>query len=211
MKKVYLRSGVMLACALALASCGGGSGSLQLGGTVFGVTRDGLTLQNNGGTPLVVSSAGGSFVFPDLVAPDAKYHVTVATPPAAATCTVVGGDGQMGAYSIYTVYVYCSTFRYDLGGTISGLGAANTGLVLVNGSDRQTIAAGATTFNMTLLDSAGKQIIDGTTDKPAGQVADSSPYGITVLTQPAGKTCRVVNGVGIMGSAAVTNVQVNCI
>jgi hypothetical protein len=211
MKKLYLRSGVLLACALGLASCGGGSGSLQLGGTVYGVTRDGLTLQNNGGTPLVIGAAGGSFVFPDLVAPDSKYHVTVATPPAAATCVVTGGDGTMGAYSVGTVGVYCSTFRYDLGGTITGLGAANTGLVLINGSDRQTIAAGATTFNMTLVDAAGKQIIDQFTGKPAGQVPDSSPYGITVLTQPAGKTCSVVNGVGVMGSAAITNVQVNCI
>lgn len=210
MKKLYLRSGVLLACALSLASCGGGSGSLQLGGTAFGITRAGLTLQNNGGTPLAVDAAG-SFVFPDLVAPDAKFHVTIATPPAAATCSITGGDGQMGAYSIYTVYVYCSTFRYDLGGTISGLGAANTGLVLVNGADRQTIAGGATTFNMTLLDSAGKQITDPLTGKPAGQVADSSPYGITVLTQPAGKTCSVVNGVGVMGSAAITSVKVNCI
>lgn len=204
MKKLYLRSGALLACALALSACGGGSGSLQLGGTVYGVTRDGLTLQNNGGTPLVISSAGGSFVFPDLVAPDSSYNVTVATPPAAATCVVTGGTGKFGAYSIGSVVVVCTTFRYDLGGTITGLGAANTGLVLINGSDRQSIAGGATSFTMT--------IPDATTGKPAsGQVPDSAPYGITVLTQPAGKTCSVVNGVGTMGSAAVTNVKVNCI
>lgn len=46
MKNSYLGA-AMLACALGLAACGGGSsGELLLGGQVFGVTKDGLVLQD---------------------------------------------------------------------------------------------------------------------------------------------------------------------
>jgi hypothetical protein len=103
---------------------------------------------------------------------------------------------------VWWVLVNCITNSYELGGTITGLGNA-TGLVLVNGAARPEIAAGATTFNMTVLKADGTYI--------SGKVDDGSPYGITVLTQPAGKTCSVQNGVGTMGAAAVTNVQVNCV
>jgi hypothetical protein len=42
-------------------------------------------------------------------------------------------------------------------------------------------------------------------------VGDGSPYGVTILAQPAGRSCTVVNGVGTMGNAAVKTVLVTCV
>jgi hypothetical protein len=189
MKSLTLRSSVALACALSLAACGGHGGNLLLGGHIFGLTKDGLVLQNNGGTPLVIPAGQSVFSFPTLIGNDEDFNVTIQSAPASAVCTVVDGKGRSGAFNITTVQVSCITNSYALGGFISGLDAS--GLVLVNGSDRLEVKAGATTFNLS-------------------KVADGAPYGVTILTQPAGRTCTVQNGVGTMGAAPVANIQVNC-
>jgi hypothetical protein len=201
MKSLTLRSSVALACALSLAGCGGSSGNLLLGGNIYGLTKDGLVLQNNGGTPLVVPANSAVFSFPDLLSNDQDYNVTVQSAPSSAVCTVTNGKGKTGAFNVTSVIVSCVTNSYELGGTISGLDAA--GLVLVNGADRQAISAGATRFTMTRLNADGSYA--------SGKVGDGSPYGVTVLTQPAGRNCTVLNGVGTMGAAPVQNVQVNCV
>lgn len=201
MKSLYLRSGLVLACALGLAACGGGNENLLLGGYVFGLTKEGLVLQNNGGSPLTIAAGATSFTFPERIGSDSNFDVTIKTQPASAKCEVVNGKGKSGAYSITSVEIHCATFSYDLGGTISGLDSA--GLVLINGSARQTIPAGATSFTMT------KYKADGSYD--TGRVADGAPYGITVFQQPAGRTCTVANGTGTMGNTAIMNVRVTCI
>jgi hypothetical protein len=43
------------------------------------------------------------------------------------------------------------------------------------------------------------------------KIGDGFAYGVTVLTQPAGLTCTVQNGVGKMGTTNVSNVAVNCV
>jgi hypothetical protein len=48
---------------------------------------------------------------------------------------------------------------------------------------------------------------DGTV---TGKVDDGAPYGITIYQQPLPRFCTVTNGVGVMGSADVNNVIVNC-
>jgi hypothetical protein len=201
MKSLTLRSSVALACALSLAGCGGSSGNLLLSGQVGGLTKEGLVLQNNGGPSLAVPAFASGFAFPELLGNDQDYLVTIQTQPAAAVCTVTNGKGRTGAFNVNSVIVSCITNSYALGGTITGLGDA-TGLVLVNGSARQEISAGATSFTMTRLQA------DGT--YASGKVDDGAPYGVTILTQPAGRTCTVVNGVGTMGAAAVSSIQVNC-
>jgi hypothetical protein len=201
MKSLTLRSSVALACALSLAGCGGGSGNLLLGGTITGLSKDGLVLQNNGGTPLAVAAGSQVFSFPDLLRNDQDFNVTIQSAPASAVCTIANGKGKTGAFNVTSVVVHCITNSYELGGTISGLGGAS-GLVLVNGADRQEISAGATSFTMTRLNADGSY--------SSGKVGDGSPYGVTILTQPAGRSCTVLNGVGTMGAAPVNNVQVNC-
>lgn len=201
MKSLYLRSSVAMTCALILVACGGGSENLLLGGKVYGLTKPGLVLQNNGKTPLAVPPGTGQFSFPGLIGTDEGYDVTIQSQPASAVCTMRHGKGTSGAYSVVSVEVYCITNSYELGGNISGLDS--TGLVLVNGSDRQEIPAGATTFTMNRTNADGSYA--------SGKVADGAPYGVTILTQPAGRTCSVTNGVGTMGSAPVASIQVNCI
>lgn len=201
MKSLYLSS-VALACALSLVACGGDSGSLVLSGSVSGVTKDGLVLKNNGGSPLTVAAGSSSFVFPDLVGTDASFDITVDSKPSnAQSCTVTNGKGKTGSYSPVGIRVDCTIFQRDLGGSISGL--ASSGLILINGSDRQEIAAGATSFTMTKLAADGSTYV-------SGRVPDGSPYGITVFQQPAGQTCTVSNGTGIMGGTPVTSVAVAC-
>lgn len=80
--------------------------------------------------------------------------------------------------------------EHTIGGTVSGL----SGSVVLqnNGTDNETVSSdGAFTFSTA--------------------ITESSPYAVTVLTQPIGQMCTVTNGSGTVGSADVTNVGVNCI
>lgn len=193
MNSSYLRAGVALACALGLAACGGGgAGDIYLGGTAYGLTQTGLVLQNNGGSDLTIAPAGGApvtFVFANLIGTDSPYDVTIKSAPANADCTITGGKGTSGPFNVTTIIVSCITHTHALTGTVSGLTAG--GLVVVNGADRTVIKAGDTKFAM-------------------ANVAEDAPYGITILTQPTGETCSVVNGVGKMSTADVGNVQISC-
>lgn len=106
---------VMLA-ALLFAGCGGGGGgttapaSYSIGGTVAGLTGQGLVLRNNNSDNLAVS-ASGSFTFPVALSSGASYAVTVAMQPAAPaqTCVVLNGSGVVSAADITSVSVVCAT------------------------------------------------------------------------------------------------------
>jgi hypothetical protein len=199
MKSLTLRSSIALVCALSLAGCGGGSGNLLLAGSVLGLTKDGLVLQNGNDT-LAVPAGSSTFSFAQLLPTDANYAVTVKTQPTAAVCTVANGTGNSGAFNVTSVVVTCVTNSYDLGGTITGL--TTDGLVLVNGPVQKAFPAGTTAFTMSQTQANGTI---------TGKVPDGSPYGVTVLTQPTGHTCTVMNGVGTMGSSAVNSIQVTCV
>ncbi len=203
MKSLYLRSSIALACVLSLASCGGGDDNLLLGGNVYGLLKDGLIIQNNGGPDLAIPAGASNFSFPQLISSDSDFNVTIKTLPTSTKCDVVNGKGKSGAYSVTSVEIRCITTSYDLGGTISGLNAP--GLVLINGSAQQEILAGATSFTMTKYNTAVPPVA------VSGQVPDGQPYGITILKQPATGTCTVANGTGRMGSAPVTSVVVTCV
>jgi hypothetical protein len=79
---------------------------------------------------------------------------------------------------------------FTIGGTISGLSGA--GLVLQNNSgDDLSVAANATAFTF------------------AATLANGTPYGVSVRTQPAGQTCTVQNGSGT-AAANVATVAISC-
>lgn len=194
MKSSYLRAGAALACALTLSACGGSDGNMLISGQFAGVTKPGLILTNNGGADLVVTPTNtgtGQFYFPDLADTDDKYDVKVKgtnIPSNVTECTVTNGTGRV-VYDVTNIYVVCKIRQQDLKGTITGLTGAN--LVLVNGSDKVAVPAGATSFSM-------------------AKINQDAPYGITVLTQPDNQTCTVANGSGTMGATDVTNVAVTC-
>ena len=79
---------------------------------------------------------------------------------------------------------------YPVSGTVGGLSA--TGLVLANGSNTVQVAANATSFMFSMR-------------LPAG-----ASYAVTIQAQPAGQTCVVGHGTGMMASVAVNNVSISC-
>jgi hypothetical protein len=193
MKSSILRTGLALACAVSLASCGGGNtGTLQLGGYISGVTLPGLVLQNNGGSDLAIPANATQFVFTDLVPTDAIYNVKIKDgtyPSNVQSCSVTNGSGNTGVYSVSNITVACVIFTHALGGSVSGL--TTDGLVLLNGTDKVTVQANATSFAM-------------------APVSQGYPFGITVFQQPAGLTCSVANGIGTQGTTDNNGVAITC-
>ncbi|MDQ1829817.1 hypothetical protein [Massilia scottii] len=201
MKNLYLRSAVALSCALSLAACGGDDdGTMQLGGTVTNVTVSGLVLQNKGGPDLKVEPDATGFVFPDLIATNTEFDITVKSPPSNATCSVENGKGKSSVYGVGRIIVRCTLIPHDLKGKITGLTSGP--LVIINGDHRLSIPANNTEFNMT-------QLAENKKDK-LGQVGETVAYGVSVLQQPPGLTCRIDNAVGTMGKADVDNILITC-
>ena len=198
---VILISLALTACSgVPAASINGGSGSgggttgpYSIGGTVTGLTAgDPMTLQNNGGDDLIISSSG-NFAFKTPIVLNKPYLVTVSqapnTPPQ--TCTVSGGSGT-ATIKVTTVVVTCTTGTQAIGVTVAGL--SGTGLVLQNGTEFLPIT-GTTTTNQFK------------TAIPFGQT-----YNVTVSTQPSGppQTCTIANGSGTSAVGVAINIQVTC-
>ena len=193
MKSSYLRASAALACAVVLTACGGDDGQLLLGGQISGVTKPGMVLTNNGGSDYeipVPSNGTGvtTFFFPTRISSDDKYDVRVkSTPTNIEKCELFQNTGRAG-FDVTTIQIACTFKTQALTGTVSNL---KNDLVLVNGSDRVPVPAGATTFTM-------------------ARVAQDAPYGVSILANPAGQSCTIANGVGTMGAADVNNVTVTC-
>jgi hypothetical protein len=194
MKRSTLRIGAAtLASALALSGCGGSSGQLLLGGTIAGITKESIVLQNNGAHDTTVT-ASGEFYFNDLIGIDEQYNVTVkpgSQPSNVDKCTVYNGTGR-SAFNVQSVQIICELKQHAITATIAGLDGAQ-GLVVVNGTVKFPIAGNAA------------NPVD------LGSIGEDAPYGFTVLTQPAGRFCSIVNGSGTMGKNPVSNVAINCV
>jgi hypothetical protein len=173
---------------LGLSACGGYS-AVEVGGSVFGLTTDGLVLENGGSTVAIPANAT-SYTFPSQIGNYDTYNVTIKAQPARLTCSVPNGAGTATGVSITWATVVCAPNTFTIGGTVDNL--TTSGLVLTNGSDKLPVAANSTGFTFTQ------------------KVADGSVYGVAVLTQPAGQTCTVSKGTGTMGNGAVSNIEVIC-
>jgi hypothetical protein len=164
-----------------------------VGGTLGGLTGSGLVLQDNAGNDLTIAANGTTFVFSTAIASGAAYAVTVKTQPSgpSQTCAVTAATGTVGGANITNVAVTCTTNKYTVGGSITGLTAS--GLVLENNrSDDLAPAANSSSFTFT------------------NAVASGAPYSVTVKTQPSGQTCAIAGGSGSVGAAPITNVAVTC-
>lgn len=198
MKLSCLRPVAALLLTVGLAACGG-KASYDVSGTISGLNNNGLVLAN--GSDTVSPPVGATtFTFPKRIDYGTDYDITVKTQPAHMTCGVSSGSGSAGHYVSIQAFVSCVQNTYAVGGTVTGLTA--DGLVLANGSNASTLTVvkAATTFTM------------------PDKVADGTSYGISVVTNPTGLICRVATdpstglstGVGTMGEAAVTKVQIVC-
>ncbi len=167
--------------------------TFTIGGTVSGLAGGGLVLQDNGGDDLAIA-ADGTFTFSTPVASGATFSVTVLAQPTgpSQTCTVSGGSGTVGAGAITSVTVDCTTDRFTIGGTISGL--AGTVILQDNGGDNLTVTTNGTFAFAT-------------------PVASGAAYAVTVLTEPSSPTqvCTVTSGAGNVAAADVTSVQITCV
>jgi hypothetical protein len=163
--------------------------AFSVGGSVTGLTAAGLVLANGADTVAVAANATG-FTLPTRVTQGASYTVTVQTQPAGEHCSLTSSTGTIAGGNVTNVAVACAALSHLLGGTISGL--PSTGLVLANGSDTVSPAAGALTFTF------------------AVPVAEGGAYAVSVKTQPPGATCSVGSGSGTMGTSDIASVQVTC-
>lgn len=190
MNSLTSRCGAALLIATALAACGGSDGnSLPVSGSIQGLNRGGLIL-SNGGKQLILDAAVAQFQFPDLLAPDTEFEVKVVEAPKGQKCTASNNKNKINYYTYNTTVISCSTDPYALGGTVTGL--TGSGLVLANGSNTAAVLPGATTFTF------------------ADLVPNGAPYGVTVLSQPAGQTCVLANASGTMPMEPRTNIAVSC-
>jgi len=202
-----IRTAVALCLAASLAACGGGSdkATFVVGGSVNGLAYTGLKLKTGdqvlpvepvlvAGTPQVVR-----YAFPKTIDYGTAYTLTVDASPDKQACDVYPGFGtnnenrdSAGHTATIDISIRCQTKPYSLGGAVKGL--TGTGLVLINGSvDTLSVAAAATTFAFT------------------NSVLVDASYGVSILTQPAGQTCTVTNGTGIMPNANMTSASANAI
>jgi hypothetical protein len=196
---------VSLPVIMLLTACGGGGGggsststptstiaaaaTYTVGGSIDGLTSQGLILVN--GTDTATPNAGDtSFTFPTAVAAGTSYAVTVQLQPDAVECTVTGGSGVVGSANVTDVAVTCASAAFTVGGTISGL--TGNGLVLADGTDTTSPAPGAKTFTFPT------------------KLASAASFSVTVTTQPAGQTCTVSNGTGVILTSSVNNVVLSC-
>lgn len=162
----------------------------SVAGSITGLGAVGLVLQLNGADDLALPANAESFEFATPIAAGSGYHLTVLTQPVGLTCTVNNGAASNINADIDNVQVVCSTTTHSVGGTIAGL--AGAGLVLQNnGADDLTVSAGSSSFQF------------------SSAVAYGGAYSVTVLAQPAGQTCAVLNGSGVAQSN-VTNVALTC-
>jgi hypothetical protein len=169
--------------------------TFTVGGNANGLGGTGLVLQNNGGDDLAVA-ANGSFTFARSLATGLAYDVRISTQPTSPdqVCTVASGSGNVASSNVTTVSVSCATpppAAFTIGGTVTGL----NGTVVLQGGGGATLAIttdGAFTF--------------------PGTVNSGGNYDVSVLTQPLSppQVCSVTNGTGVVSSANITNISVEC-
>jgi sugar lactone lactonase YvrE len=119
-----------------------------------------------------------------------EFAVATALVVLLAGCGGGGGGGSSSGTPTGTTPPGTSTAaQFSLAGTVSGLGAG-TPVTISIGSEKKIVAANGP-FTLDTKLNAG------------------ATYSIEA-TPPAGYTCQVINGTGVIGSANVTNVTVAC-
>jgi len=206
--KLIFNSFILFLSVLFLSACGGGSDNAStptpitptftISGTISGLNGSGLTLQNNAGDDLAISS-NGAFSFATALTDGASYSVTVQSQPTgpAQTCTVSNGSGTVAGANVTNVAVSCVNdpplSSLTISGTVSGL--SGSGLVLQNnlGDDLSISANGVFSF--------------------ATALNDGELYQVTASGQPTTpeQHCIIANAIGKLAGANVSDVQVNCV
>jgi urocanate hydratase len=160
----------------------------SIGGTLSGLSANGLALTDNGGNTLSVNSGTTSFTFSTQIAYGSPYAVAVSTQPTGELCTVSNGSGTVTG-TVTNVSISC-VVSYTIGGAISGLNVSS--VVLANAGATVAVSSGSSTWSFPI------------------SFATGSNYSVTVQTQPAGETCQITSGGSGTLSANVNSVTVAC-
>lgn len=187
-----------------LAACGSNPAPapVSISGTVSGLKAEGLVLVN-GTDSLEVQATATRFTMPTFVAQGSKYALVVEAQPTGQTCSIANGVGTTSSANISNAVVTCAAQAAQITGSvasspadgaamgdINGLQAA--GLKLTDDTDTITVSAGASGFAFPT------------------PIAVGSSYAVQVAAQPAGETCAVVGGSGVMPASELVTVTVNC-
>jgi hypothetical protein len=162
----------------------------SVGGTISGLTTNGLVLYAYG-IGIVSPLAGDStFTFTNLLAQGAQYGIQIQSQPTGKTCTLSNASGFISANNITSITVTCVSNPSAIQGSISGL--ISTGLTIKNGTENLVINPISSSFAFQTLTSVG------------------SSYSVSIVNQPNGQTCSLANAIGSMTNSGVNNVQITC-
>lgn len=211
---------------LTLAACGGGLDTpYTLGGSVSGLSADGLVLAT--GTSTVSIAAGASsFTFTD--SQSGAYRVSVLSQPDGQTCTVRDGSGSATGAAITSVRVVCRgytayvahagdgalrSFRVGTGGMLSALGSTATAIA----SPSALVAdPGGRSVWVAHLDSAALSswllADDGSLAGSSALAGSSNSYGLALsadrsVLYAADYGNASVTALGVLDSGALTGLS----
>jgi len=160
-----------------------------IGGTLRNLpAKTTVVLQNNGGDKLTLSQ-NGTFTFPNSVPDGSGYNVTVSSNPVNYVCTASQATGTASA-NVTSVQVNCTRPAYTIGGSISGMPAGTSVVLLNNGSDNLVLAKnGSFQFS--------KPLLSGET------------YDVSVASSPANDACTANSNHG-SATRNITDVRIAC-
>jgi 6-phosphogluconolactonase (cycloisomerase 2 family) len=172
-----------------------------VGGTVSGLTGQGLVLSDNGTDHLPIA-ASGPFTFATPVTTTHGYSVAVATQPTGETCAAnKNSAGSIFGEPVTNVSVLCLPNIYNVAVTVAGL----KGGTLVLGLDLTDPAGGHELPTSSLTISA-----NGTFTFPL-LLGAGDEYQVAVNSlSAAAQTCVVDDATGIVDAASVS-LTVNCL
>lgn len=164
-----------------------------IGGTVTGLgSGDSITLQNNSGNPMLISS-NGSFTFTTSVAFGGSYNVSTSS-PVGKTCSASANAGSSLQANVSNVAIICSPITFTVGGTVSGL-PASTSVTLTNASTGENLTVVSTGVSTPFTFQQ--------------RVPYNASYSVTA-NNPANYTCTPSTASGSNLAANVSSVVVSC-
>lgn len=162
-----------------------------ISGTIIGLQGSGLVL-SDGISSVSPLPGATSFQFADARFAGNSYSVSVIAQPSGQQCRITNGSGVIQNTSVVNIWVECQAAGlYSVGGTITGL--TGNGLKLTLGERTLSPSSGSTAFSFT------------------DALPDGAGYDVFVSAQPAGLTCTLNNGSGVIRSASVTHLDVRCV
>ena len=193
MKIISGPSIMILFAAILLSSCGGGGSpagtpppTYTVGGTLSGLASGStVTLENNGGDALTLSS-NGTFTFATPLLDGAGYNVTIAALPADQPCTAIYGAATVKGADVNNVNVFCGPSprgAFIAAGSLATARYPHTATLLPDG--RVLVAGGSNNINGVL---ASAELYDpaGNSWSSAGSLA-TGRYAHTATLLPGGR------------------------